>query len=92
MHVGIKYVGCLVTPAAKKAIIIGLFLLWLKQFCGLTVMVFYAGHIFAASGSSISPNMAAIVIGVVQLFGTYTASLLVDRFGRKVDRFQCITN
>lgn len=48
-------------------------------------MVFYAGQIFAASGSSITPNMAAIVIGVVQLIGTYTSSLLVDRLGRKVD-------
>lgn len=74
----------LVTPAARKALTIGLFLLILKQFSGLSVMVVYAAQIFAAAGSSVKPNVAAIVIGVVQLLGTYISVLLVDRAGRKV--------
>lgn len=83
----IKLASYTVTPAARKAIIIGLFLLWLKQFAGLVVMVYHASQVFTASGSSITPNMAAIVIGGVQLFGTYTSSLLVDRVGRLVKSF-----
>lgn len=72
------------TPHARKALIIGVFLLWVKTFTGLYVMVTYAGQIFAKSGSSISPNASAIVIGFIQLAGTYVATLLVDRLGRRI--------
>lgn len=47
-------------------------------------MLNYTATIFAESGSSLSPNMAAIVIGVIQLAGSYCSTLLVERAGRKV--------
>lgn len=72
------------TPHARKAFAIGVFLLWLKTFAGLYVMVTYAGQIFAAAGSAMSPNAAAIVIGAIQLAGTWLAIVLVDRSGRRV--------
>lgn len=72
------------TPHARKALCIGIFLMWLKTFAGLYVMVTYAGTIFAQSDLSISPNVASIVIGAVQLAGTYVAILLVDRAGRRI--------
>lgn len=72
------------TPHARKGLIIGVFLLWLKTYSGLYVMVSYAGPIFANSGTSMSPNAAAIVIGVIQMAGTYVAILLVDRLGRRI--------
>lgn len=74
----------LATPVARKALIIGLMLLWLKQFSGLFVMISYAGRIFTDSGSKIEPNIAAIVVAFVQLVGTYSATILVDKAGRKV--------
>lgn len=47
-------------------------------------MLNYAGQIFKDSGSHLSPNLSAIVIGVIQLVGTFTPTILVDRVGRKV--------
>lgn len=72
------------TPVARKAIFIGVTLLALKQFSGLYAMLNYSGHIFKESGSFIDPNLCSIIIGVIQLIGTYVPTLLVDRAGRKV--------
>lgn len=47
-------------------------------------MLNYTTTIFRESGSSISPEISAIILGVIQLFGTYIATFLVDRSGRKI--------
>lgn len=47
-------------------------------------MLNYTAVIFRESGSSISPELSAIIVGFIQLLGTYCATLLVDRFGRKI--------
>ncbi|KAJ6645536.1 Facilitated trehalose transporter Tret1, partial [Pseudolycoriella hygida] len=72
------------TPIARKAIFFGVTLLALKQFTGNTTMLNYAGQIFKDSGSHLSPNLSAIIIGIIQLIGTFTPTILVDRAGRKV--------
>lgn len=63
---------------------IGVALLALKQFTGNTTMLNYAGEIFKVSGSQLGPNKSAIIIGIIQLIGTFTPALLVDKAGRKV--------
>ncbi|KAJ6621565.1 Facilitated trehalose transporter Tret1, partial [Pseudolycoriella hygida] len=68
---------------AKKAITIGIILIWLNQFCGCFAMLNYTATIFKDAGSSLSPNMSAIVVGVIQLIGAYISTFLVDRAGRK---------
>lgn len=40
--------------------------------------------IFAATKTELHPDINTIIIGVVQVFGTYTATILVDRYGRKI--------
>ena len=40
--------------------------------------------IFEASGSSIQSNIAAIILGVVNIVATIGANLLIDRLGRKM--------
>lgn len=47
-------------------------------------MLSYTADIFAKSGSDMSSNMAAIIIGLIQLIGAYMSTVLVDRAGRKV--------
>lgn len=71
----------------QKAMIIGVVLVALNQFSGVVTMLNYTATIFQEAGSSISPNMSAIVIGAVQVFSTFISVLIVDRTGRKV----CIT-
>lgn len=72
---------------ARKAMIIGIVLVALNQFCGCFAMLNYTASIFKESGSSMSPNMSAIVVGIIQLVGSSCPPILVDRAGRKVISF-----
>lgn len=69
---------------ARKAMTIGIVLVVLNQFSGFFAMLNYTGSIFKEAGSSFSPNTSAIIVAVIQIVGTYIASLFVDRAGRKV--------
>lgn len=71
------------TRSSRKALLLGSGLVLLNQLCGVFAMLNYTSTIFAEAGSDMTPNMAAIVIGVIQLAGAYMSTLLVDRAGRK---------
>lgn len=75
--------------AARKAMLIGLFLMFLHEFCGCFTMINYTATIFRESGSEISPGLSAIIVATVQLVGTIVSMKLVDRAGRKVFVFFC---
>lgn len=68
----------------RKAITIGIVLAILNQFCGCFALLNYTANIFEEAGSKMPPNEAAIVVGAIQLAGSYVAILLVERAGRKV--------
>ncbi|XP_055302942.1 facilitated trehalose transporter Tret1-like [Sitodiplosis mosellana] len=68
---------------ARKAITIGIVLASLNQFCGCFAMLQYTANIFQEAGSSMSPNMSTIIVAVIQFLGSYVATNLVDRAGRK---------
>lgn len=74
------------TGPGRKAMTIGIVLVLINQFCGCFAMLNYTASIFkeAGSGSTMSPNMSAIIVAVIQLLGSYVATNLVDRAGRKV--------
>ncbi|XP_036347804.1 facilitated trehalose transporter Tret1-like, partial [Rhagoletis pomonella] len=56
----------------------------LNQFSSSFVFVSYMSAIFASSGSTMDPNECTIYMGVVEIAGTVTSTVLVERFGRKV--------
>ncbi|KAG4071144.1 hypothetical protein HA402_003276 [Bradysia odoriphaga] len=68
----------------RRAFIMGVGLAILYEFCGVIAMLNYSAIIFQETGSSMSPNMSAIVIGSIQLVGSIVTTNLVDRAGRKV--------
>ncbi|KAH8263237.1 hypothetical protein KR044_006378 [Drosophila immigrans] len=74
----------LAAPKARKACLIGLGLVASNQGCGCFAMLNYTAMIFAESGSSLPPAIAAIIVGVIQVVGSYVATLLVERAGRKM--------
>lgn len=76
----------LTTRPGSKAMIIGIFLAFSTQFSGIFTMMSYAANIFklSAAGSAMSPNMSAIVLGVIQFLGSFVIIFLVDQAGRKV--------
>lgn len=57
------------TTIARRALITGIVLVVLYIYSGVTPMTFYTATIFQETGSNLSPNMSAIVIGVIQLIG-----------------------
>ena len=61
-----------------------LFLTTINGFSGNVAILTYTADIFGDSGSSLSPNESAIIVGAIQLIGIYVSTLCVDRFGRKI--------
>lgn len=70
--------------STRRAIIITVTLMWLSQFCGLLAINNYTSSIFRDAGSTLHPNDCAIIVGFVQLSGSCTSTVLVDRLGRKL--------
>ncbi|EDW85309.1 uncharacterized protein Dwil_GK18462 [Drosophila willistoni] len=73
-----------VSPAALRAYGPAAVILIANQFSGLFTMVNYMSDIFAQSGSTMDPNFCTIIIGAVQILGTYVTTLLCDVCGRKL--------
>lgn len=71
---------------AKKALLIGVVLVTLSQCSGCFALINYTANIFEEAGSSLSPNESAIIVGVIQLIGSYFPIVLADRAGRKVSK------
>lgn len=66
-----------------KAIIIVACLMIFRQLCGINVVTFYTVDIFKEAGSTLSPSLATVVVGVSQVVATVISSLLVERTGRR---------
>lgn len=64
--------------------IIGIVLAALNHITGSYALLSYTATIFKESGSVISPNESALVVGVIQLIGTFVVPVLIERSGRKV--------
>lgn len=54
------------------------------ELSGVFTMTNYASMIFAKCGSTISPGISSIIVGGIQVVGSYTSTLFVDRLGRKM--------
>ncbi|XP_030384783.1 facilitated trehalose transporter Tret1-like [Scaptodrosophila lebanonensis] len=73
-----------VTKPAIKAYGSAVVLLMANQLSGLFCFTNYMTDIFAASHSSLDVNICTIVVGAVQILGNYMATLLCDKYGRKI--------
>lgn len=67
-----------------KALAIGPILMVITQFTGTFTIMNYAGTIFKESGSTIDPNVSSIVLGMVQIFGSFCCIAVIDKVGRKI--------
>ncbi|XP_030079219.1 facilitated trehalose transporter Tret1-like [Drosophila hydei] len=72
------------TRAAIRAYGSAAVLVIVNQFSGLFAMINYMSDIFALSGSTMNPDTCTIVIGIVQILGSYTTTLLCDIWGRRI--------
>ena len=67
-------------------LILSISLMFFQQFCGINVVVFYAGNILEKA--NLSPNEAALAadfgVGGIQVIFTFISVLLIDLVGRKI--------
>jgi sugar porter (SP) family MFS transporter len=71
-------------PGVARALVLGIVLAVLQQWCGINVIFNYAQEIFAAAGYQISGILFNIVItGAVNVVFTVVALATIDRFGRR---------
>lgn len=71
------------TKALRKAVFISIALVFFQQASGINVVVFYAQDIFEAAGSTLPPEIAVILLGVVQILGCGLTPVLVNKYGKK---------
>ncbi|HUA93715.1 MAG TPA: sugar porter family MFS transporter [Terracidiphilus sp.] len=74
----------LAAPGVARALLLGIALAVLQQWCGINVIFNYAQEIFAAAGYQISGILFNIVItGAVNVLFTVAALATIDRLGRR---------
>lgn len=74
----------LTTRPGRKALTIGIMLIVLNQFGGCYAMMNYTASIFEEAGSTLTSNMSAMIVAIIQFIGTCMVTSFVDRAGRKV--------
>ena len=71
-------------PRVRRALLIGIVLAVLQQWCGINVIFNYAQEVFAAAGYALSSILFNIVItGLVMCVFTFVAIGTVERLGRR---------
>lgn len=75
----------LLRPGLRLALLVGVGLAVFQQFVGINTIIYYAPTIFGMVGfnSNAAAIMATSIVGVVNVFATIVACLLVDRAGRR---------
>lgn len=67
-----------------KGLGIGVVLVILNMWTGGFTVMSYAAKIFRDSGSTISPHISSIIVGCMQVTGSYVSTIVIDRAGRKI--------
>ena len=55
------------TPASRKAVLASFGMMAFQQLSGVNAVIFYTVTIFEAAGSDMNPDLAAIIVGLVQV-------------------------
>ncbi|XP_015117611.1 facilitated trehalose transporter Tret1 [Diachasma alloeum] len=66
-----------------KGFMIAMAMLGGQQFCGISAVVAYTATIFEIAGSSMDPNTATILVGSIQVFGSWLSTVMMERAGRR---------
>lgn len=80
----------LVTPQAKKALLLSFSAIFVSCMSGVYVMASYVTDIFTKTGSPMSVNNSALLMIVIQIFGNLIFLNIVDRINRRVSYFEIL--
>lgn len=67
----------------RKPILLAMLVAAFNQLSGINALLYYLNEIFAKAGGSLSPDLQAIIIGVVNAVFTAVGMALIDRLGRR---------
>uniref|UniRef100_A0A182PA97 Major facilitator superfamily (MFS) profile domain-containing protein n=1 Tax=Anopheles epiroticus TaxID=199890 RepID=A0A182PA97_9DIPT len=73
----------LLTPVTLRALFAMMGLVTFLQMSGINAVLFYATDIFMNASDALNHEVATIIVGAMQVFGTLLASFTVDRIGRR---------
>ncbi|GBP16955.1 Facilitated trehalose transporter Tret1 [Eumeta japonica] len=71
------------SKAVIKALAITIILGIGSQATGFSAVTFYLQHILVTTDTSLSSEVASVIIGMIQLLASFCTALVSDRFGRK---------
>lgn len=67
-----------------RGLVVTMGLMFFQQVSGINAVIFYTNAIFEAADTGISPSIATIIIGVMQVIATLVSTMIVDRVGRRI--------
>ncbi|KAB0794305.1 hypothetical protein PPYR_11144 [Photinus pyralis] len=67
----------------RKAMIAALGLMLFQQMSGINAVIFYTVPIFQSAGTSMSSDVAAVTVSIVQFVIAYVAAMIIDKRGRR---------
>lgn len=69
-------------PELSRPLMISVFIMIFQQFSGINAVMFYTVSIFKNAGL-VNSELATVLVGAVQVAGTFVACILMDRTGRR---------
>ncbi|XP_063698303.1 facilitated trehalose transporter Tret1-like [Culicoides brevitarsis] len=70
--------------STRNAFRLSLLLMSCCCFSGVFTVLQYTETIFSEAGSNLSPSTSSIIVAVIQLAGSYFATIVVERAGRRI--------
>lgn len=70
--------------ASRRGFLMAIGLMFFQQVSGINAVIFYTTDIFKDADTGINPEIATIIVGIMQVVTTFIASLVVDRLGRRM--------
>lgn len=67
-----------------RGLVVSMGLMFFQQVSGINAVIFYTNDIFGAANTGIKPELATIIIGVMQVVATFVSTVIVDRVGRRI--------
>ncbi|XP_050311252.1 facilitated trehalose transporter Tret1-like [Anthonomus grandis grandis] len=71
------------TKNTRRAFMVAAGLLILQQFSGISAVLGFMEQIFSGAGGAIPPQLAATMVGVIQVFTVFVTSSVIEKLGRK---------
>ncbi|XP_077283533.1 facilitated trehalose transporter Tret1-like [Arctopsyche grandis] len=78
-----RFKDMIATRSNVKALVVAFTLMVFQQLSGISALIFYMGKIFSMSGTKITPETSAVIVGIIQVASAYMSAAFLSRIGRR---------